>query len=139
MKMYPKAVVYLGCVPFNVRNARVHYFIFVVIECQTRMKWCTQALRTLSGTLEHILLEAARSSRKAWSDTRETALYRSTCFLSLAPHAIGCWNFCVLKRRAEREREHVLRYSAVSLVLITLSDYCVLPPVVYALRYARST
>jgi len=32
--------------------------------------------------LEHILLEAARSRRKAWSDTKETALYRSICFLS---------------------------------------------------------
>jgi len=27
----------LGCVPLNVRNARVHHFIFVVIKCQTRM------------------------------------------------------------------------------------------------------
>jgi len=44
-----KAAVYLGCVPLNVRNARVHHFILVWHAITMKMKWCSRALRTLSG------------------------------------------------------------------------------------------
>jgi len=37
------------------------------------------------------------------------------------------------ERERERERACTDRYSAVSLALTTLSEHCVLPPVVYAL------
>jgi len=33
-----------GCVPLNVRNARVHHFILVWHSITTKMKWSTRAL-----------------------------------------------------------------------------------------------
>jgi len=71
-----------------------------------------QCLHEDSG-LEHILLEAARSAWKVWSLAVEVSMCQS---------------------RAEREREYVLIDIVLSLALTTLSEHCVLPPVVYALR-----
>jgi len=74
-------------------------------------------------TLEHILLEAARSDRKALSERERKYYTRSTCSLSLSLRTPFQHIETSTTNRVRSERESMYyAYSAFSLVLIMLSD-----------------
>jgi len=69
------------CVPLNVRNAHVHHFILVWHSITTKMKWCTRALRTLSGT----------HSSTDITSIFETAILSAICDMHVVSHTLK-WN-----------------------------------------------